>query len=364
MDEPPVVIYVQHSEPPVVDRLDSSGEWRAEAEWPPPGCEQRALYLTENGVLAEGPGADGADAFEYDPTVGVCGGLWSGGLEFGLPGDQRSRRGVLARLHIAVARRAVDGCRAGAGIPARLLDRPGDKLCGQPLRRLSRREFSPHRQGDAERDAAAVADRPGTAHRGRGGRTRHPDRRDRLAFRPRPPYPRGHRERRLPERVPTPEPGRNEVHRGASTPSRLVLPVVPLQGSATPPSFAPSPKKVTPLSAGIQPPRWDVTRDVLTGRTHVTIDLTKTNRVNSSTVVRQEFLMVNEVDPRDPAHANSRGRFLARVERPGQRIEARSDIAIQGTRSAFQVVIDLDVRLNEARHVARRWTESVPRQLL
>lgn len=39
MDEPPVVIYVQHSEPPVVDRLDSSGEWRAEAEWPPPGCE-------------------------------------------------------------------------------------------------------------------------------------------------------------------------------------------------------------------------------------------------------------------------------------------------------------------------------------
>lgn len=74
--------------------------------------------------------------------------------------------------------------------------------------------------------------------------------------------------------------------------------------------------------------------------------------------------MVNEVDPRDPAHANSRGRFLARVERPGQTIQARSDIAIQGTRSAFQVVIDLDVRLNEVRHFARHWTESVPRQLL
>ena len=103
---------------------------------------------------------------------------------------------------------------------------------------------------------------------------------------------------------------------------------------------------------------------MLTGRTKVTIDFTKTNRVNSSTVVGQEVLMVNEADRRDPAHANSRGRFLARVERPGQRIEARSDIAIQGTRSAFQVVIDLDVRLNEARHFPRRWTESVPRQLL
>ena len=103
---------------------------------------------------------------------------------------------------------------------------------------------------------------------------------------------------------------------------------------------------------------------MLTGRTRITIDLTKTNRVNSSTVVRQELLMVNEVDPGDPAQAKSRGRFVARVERPGQRIEARSDIAIQGTRSTFQIVIDLDVRLNGARHFARRWTESVPRQLL
>ena len=103
---------------------------------------------------------------------------------------------------------------------------------------------------------------------------------------------------------------------------------------------------------------------MLTGRTRVTIDLTKANRANSSTVVRREVLMVNEVDPRDPAHANSRGRFLARVERPGQTIEARSDIAIQGTRSAFQVVIDLDLRLNEARHFAQRWAASAPRQLL
>lgn len=38
MDDPPVVIYVQHSEPPVVDRLDSAGEWRAEAEWPHPAA--------------------------------------------------------------------------------------------------------------------------------------------------------------------------------------------------------------------------------------------------------------------------------------------------------------------------------------
>lgn len=364
MDEPPVVIYLQHSEPPVVDRLDSAGEWRAEAEWPPPGCEQRALYLTEGGVLAESPGADGADAFEYDPTVGVCGGLWSGGVEFGLPGDQRPDEALslvytsppldepLTVIGRARAFLHVSSTAPVMGFAVSFSDVAPDgnshliaKGMLNATRRRSLIDPEPLTAGEVvELDIPVDA----TAWR----------------FTP------GHRIRvavasaDFPNVWPTPEPGRNEVHRGANTPSRLVLPVVPLQGSATPPSFAPSPKEVTRFSAGIQPPSWEVTRDVLTGRTRVTIDLTETNRVNSSTVVRQELLMVNEVDPRDPAHANSRGRFLARVDRPGQRIEVRSDIAIQGTRSTFQVVIDLDLRLNEARHFARRWAESVPRQLL
>ena len=35
------------------------------------------------------PVANGDEELEYDPTVGVTAGLWSGGLPFGLPGDQR-----------------------------------------------------------------------------------------------------------------------------------------------------------------------------------------------------------------------------------------------------------------------------------
>ncbi len=31
----------------------------------------------------------GADSLAYHPAVGVTGGLWSGGIQFGLPGDQR-----------------------------------------------------------------------------------------------------------------------------------------------------------------------------------------------------------------------------------------------------------------------------------
>ena len=312
----------------------------------------------------ESPGADGADAFEYDPTVGVCGGLWSGGVDFGLPGDQRPDEALslvylsppldepLTVIGRARAFLHVSSTAPVMGFAVSFSDVAPDgnshliaKGMLNGTRRRSLIDPEPLTAGEVvELDIPIDA----TAWR----------------FAP------GHRicvavaSADFPNVWPTPEPGRNEVHRGPTTPSRLVLPVVPLQGSATPPSFAPSPKAATRSSTGIQPPRWEVTRDVLTGRTRVTIDLTKTNRVSSSTVIRQELLMVNEVDPRHPAHANSRGRFLARIERPGQRIEARSDIAIQGTRSAFQVVIDLDVRLNEARHFARRWTESVPRQLL
>ena len=89
MDEPPIVLYVQHAERPVVDRLDAAGEWRAETEWPIPATAERTLYVREGAGLGGEPGADGVDVYEYNAAVGVTGGLWSGGLQFGLPGDQR-----------------------------------------------------------------------------------------------------------------------------------------------------------------------------------------------------------------------------------------------------------------------------------
>ena len=67
----------------------SEGAWRAETAWPVAGASERVLHLREDGRLAADAGADGADELRYDPTVGVAAQLWSGGLHFGLPGDQR-----------------------------------------------------------------------------------------------------------------------------------------------------------------------------------------------------------------------------------------------------------------------------------
>ena len=92
MDEPPVQIYMQTFDPPRADRTHTSGYWRAEQELPPPALAADSTYfLGANGSLTtDSPVAgDNFDEYEYCPTVGTAGGLWSGGVPFGLPTDQR-----------------------------------------------------------------------------------------------------------------------------------------------------------------------------------------------------------------------------------------------------------------------------------
>jgi len=86
----PIIIYEQDYEPPVdPDRVFQPGRWRGETAWPPRGAGQARWFLEAGGTLQSESGANGADTLRYDATVGGCSGLWSGGVPFGLPGDQR-----------------------------------------------------------------------------------------------------------------------------------------------------------------------------------------------------------------------------------------------------------------------------------
>ena len=67
IDEPPVVVYMQRFDPPDPDRLESSGEWRAERSWPPAGQEERTLLLDDEDRLADVPGAAGVDVLATSP---------------------------------------------------------------------------------------------------------------------------------------------------------------------------------------------------------------------------------------------------------------------------------------------------------
>ena len=202
MDEPPVVVYVQHSEKPVVDRLESAGAWRAETDWPSlRELASATLHLGAGGPLGDRPGEEAADKFEYVPTVGVTGGLWSGGLQFGLPGDQRADEAFSLVYTSAPLDRGRPYHRPPACRPARLLDRNRDRLRRQPLRRRARRELAPGRQRNAECDAPSFVRRRGAADPAGELRARDRDRHDRLGLSRWASDPPRCRERRLAERL-------------------------------------------------------------------------------------------------------------------------------------------------------------------
>lgn len=362
--DPPVIVYVQHAEPPVVDRLDAAGAWRAEAEWPAPGAGERTLHFADGGALADEPGAEGADTYEYNAAVGVTAGLWSGGIQFGLPGDQRPDEAYSLvytappledDLHVIGRARAVLHVSTSAtvmGFAATLSDVDPDgsshlvaKGMLNGTRRESLREPEPITPGEVmeleiELDATAWM------------------------------FARGHRIRLAlasadwPNVWPTPEPGTNEVHRGSARASRLVLPVVPPEGSATPPAFEPSPIAVSRHSDKLEPPVWEVVSDVLRGRRRLRLRDTHVERIDATTIVGREYHLDAEIDPAEPAAGSARGRHVSRIVRPNAETIGRSDVLIQGSATHFHVTIDLEVEVNGAQHLTRRWVESVPRMLL
>jgi putative CocE/NonD family hydrolase len=366
MDEPPITVYVQHSQKPIVDRLDSAGEWRSEIDWPPPGASERVLYLCERSALGPRPGEVGADAFDYHPTVGVTRGLWSGGLQFGLPGDQRADEAfslvyttppLEEEVYLLGWPRVVLHAASSAsvmGFAVSLCDVAPDgasHLITAGMLNATRREslsqpqaLTPGEVYELEIEIDCTAWKFAKGHR------------IRLSI----------ASADFPNVWPTPELGANHVFRGAARPSRLILPTVPPQGSAQPPEFRPSPKSLNRHSAAPQAPTWRVEQDVLTGRTTVEICFNTQFRLNATTVIQREFGSLSQVDPNDPAQASVRGWHVCRIVRSAlnHTIQGRTDVLIQSTASHFHTTIDLDVRVNDAPHFSRRWVESIPRQLL
>jgi hypothetical protein len=163
---------------------------------------------------------------------------------------------------------------------------------------------------------------------------------------------------------PTPYAATNHVYRGPAHPSRLVLPAVPPQGSASPPQFLPSRRSVSPPFEALDPPVWRVSRDQLTGRTALDLQLGGTWRVGDTAIVERKASSRFDTDPYDPSDAGARAQHIFRIVRPNHVTEARADVAVQATTTHFHITIDLVVEVNGALHFTKRWVESVTRQLL
>ena len=80
VNDPRLVVYMQHWHPPDPNLQSVPGEWRREDAWPPANAKNTTLFLQANHTLADSAGTAETHHLKYIPTVGVEAGFWWGEL--------------------------------------------------------------------------------------------------------------------------------------------------------------------------------------------------------------------------------------------------------------------------------------------
>ncbi|MGH7319542.1 MAG: CocE/NonD family hydrolase, partial [Candidatus Rokuibacteriota bacterium] len=367
MREPPITVYMQRYDEPRPERQTSSGEWRYVAEWPAATPRVLTLFPADEGELrAEPPAGESVAEYPYVPTVGVAGGLWSGGLPVGLPSDQRvdealSLTFTSAPLNADVALlgrpRAIIRVSSTAEVAAfvvKLSDVAPDGKSAlitrgvlNGTRRQSFAEASRMVPG-AVYDLSIDLDATGWI------------------------FDAGHRVRLtvasadFPNCWPTPFPAVNRIWLGGPAPSRLVLPLAPAEppGSARPEFLAaPSGLAAVAEEQGADPV-WEVRDDVIRGTRTVHIEYGRRIRVADGTEVTEHRRMRSTASRTDPAHATAQGETRVRRTHRGATTEALALGTLTSSAQALHLTVDLEVLVEGRPHFHRRWAASFPRLLL
>lgn len=392
MDEPAINVYMQTFDVPDPARTHTSGYWRCEPSYPIPGGRTERLVLGSDLT----PGSldmtrEGYEEYEYRPSVGIASGLWSAGVPYTLPGDQRVDEIYAANytsapldepLEIIGMGKAVLHVSSTAPVMAfvaRLSDVAPDGTSAQVTigvlngtRRNSLTDPEPMTPGEVYE---LHVDLDATAWR----------------------FERGHRIRLsissadFPNLWPTPYPGTNRVYRDSGRESRLELPVVPtretpktcatpdtayrLPGEAThespagalPPdemAYEPSaaPRTYPAVSPGVVP--WEITHDVMRDRTGLRLHLVNESKPSADMTVKLESRLEAWADNRNPADTTAIGQHFRTITRSDGTINIDTSANVRSTEDAIHVAIDLNVRLNGLPHHQKRWVETFKRELL
>ncbi len=367
MDEPPVCFYTQGYDDPKAGRTETSGYWRNEPDFPVPGSTDRTLYLSPEGALDGDPPADeegACDLYDYRPTVGICGGLWSGGVPFGLPTDQRPDElhsltyttepltepfEILHRPRVTLY---VSSTARVMAFVARLNDVAPDGtsalICTGVLngtRRESLTEPSPTEPG---RIYELTFDLDSTAWR----------------FEP------GHRIRLsiatadFPNLWPTPYPGTNRAYRGPAHPSKLVLPVIPSKKTVDQAAFEPAPANPEIYQLSPSEPPWEIAHDMLNDRTGLRLRMRSAARSNPTTESESSRDFEVWACNRDPANVRAVCTFVWRMVTPDATTAVNTLCSVRSTESAFHLTVDLNITVNDVPHHQNRWVRTFPRELL
>jgi hypothetical protein len=157
------------------------------------------------------------------------------------------------------------------------------------------------------------------------------------------------------------------LHLGPDGGSHLELPVLPMHATTLEvPTFkAPEPSAAEHAGHHDDPPLWEVVEDRLTGSVTVrTSEFAEdTSADGGRSVYAGERLSMTASDD-DPAHARMDNEVVYRLRDGDVDVRIDASGSITSTESAFDMAVELRVRLGDEPFFERSWSESIPRRLV
>lgn len=359
MKEPPVTIFVREYIQPATILIEDKGRFRAENEWPPARAVSTPMYFHAGGELKNTPSSvpnPQSDLHEYDPTIGLTTGLHGGGPfapSWVMPLDQRmdevhsltyTTEPLTGDIEVTGHPRAVLHIASTADITlffVKLCDVAPDgtsalvtKGCLNAAHRESHVTPSLLEPG---RIYELTIDLLTCAYRFRAG------------HRIRVTIASGD----LQNVWPTPKSCQNTIYRDARHPSRIILPVVPIQNPPLPaPNLLPG-KNPLPKLADLRPPEYSITHDLI--------------RETASVKYRGEFgAGVNtaefEVSRRNPARATVKAGMVNTCQQAGRTIVVETQCITSSDEQAFHQTLEVEIQMDGKRHWNKSWAVSVSRK--
>jgi putative CocE/NonD family hydrolase len=369
MAEPPVTLYVQDYDPPRTIRDTTTGYWRSEPTWPPPGATRLRFGLGSQGRLLpaeSGTASPAVEPDEWDPIpavaqAGLAGGIFSaGGVPFGLPLDQRADEGyslvyTTAPLSapIEVAGQPRLSLRVASDAPvatlvAKLCDVAPDGTSALVTRSLlnlthhrSHAEpepLAPERPYDVELELDCTAWRFAAGHRIRLDLAAA----DWPTVWP-PPHPAGLRVLR--------SGGRLEL-------MALGPPTLPAPRFAEPPSLP------TLADVTVETPRQEAVLDQMAEEIRIRGRIGRELTLPWGTAVQEFREMESVLGGGEAPSVSSRGTGGVLLRRPDVTVEVRTALRVDATPSAFDLHLELDVKRDGAALFHRTWNETIERRLM
>jgi predicted acyl esterase len=268
LQDPRLIIYMQHWHPPDPNLENVPGEWRREDGWPPTGVQNKIFFAQPNHSLADSSSERDVHQLKYIPSVGVESGFWWGELlsdprpvdAFSLVYDSAPLKEEVAILGDPHALLQASATAPLADWFARLSDVAPDgtvtQITGAGLNGAQRESMSELRDLQPGKTYALDITMHLTSW----------------------VFPKGHLIRLAvsnalwPMVLPTPYSMTTSLELGGTNDSRLVLPVVPVHGAPAPAFEAPQPfeERKDIKSIGFPwPGEWTVERDEARQKTTV-----------------------------------------------------------------------------------------------